>query len=49
MKNRLLRIARALTAEPVVDEVHFHADASGRAFACDYARCSSPGLDIARA
>jgi hypothetical protein len=39
--NRALRRVVAGTAE---HHVHFHVDSAGRPFACDYARCDSPGL-----
>ncbi len=29
--------------------VHFHVDDNGRAFACDYFRCDSPGLNLREA
>ena len=48
MSNPIIRIARALTADVVRDEVHFHSDSAGRAFVCDNARCDSPGLDVDR-
>jgi hypothetical protein len=29
--------------------VHFHIDADGRAYVCDYARCDSPALTLKEA
>ena len=45
MANRIIAaIARALRGEDH-DRPHFHADAAGRPYVCDYERCTSPGLD----
>jgi hypothetical protein len=42
-------IVRALRATSAADPVHFHADADGRPFVCDFHNCASPGLDPRRA
>ncbi len=45
MKHRVAKsIARAVSARPEHEDVHFHLDSEGRPFVCDTARCESPGL-----
>lgn len=41
--SRMVRDERTPTPEAVV---HFHAGPDGRPYVCDYARCTSPGLDV---
>jgi hypothetical protein len=46
MANRIIAaIACALRDDRDHDGTHFHADADGRPYVCDYAHCTSPGLD----
>jgi hypothetical protein len=46
MANRIIAaVARALRDDSDYDRTHFHADATGRPYVCDNARCESPGLD----
>jgi hypothetical protein len=45
MKHRIAKsIARAVSAKPEHDDVHFHLNSEGRPFVCDTAHCESPGL-----
>ena len=45
MKHRITQsIARAVSAKPKHEDVHFHLDSDGRPFVCDTARCESPAL-----
>jgi hypothetical protein len=45
MKYRIAKsIARAVSAKPEREDVHFHLDSDGRPFVCDDARCESPAL-----
>lgn len=45
MKHRIAKsIARAVSAKPRRDDIHFHVDSDGRPFVCDTARCESPAL-----
>jgi hypothetical protein len=37
-------IARAGSAKPEPEDVHFHLDSEGRPFVCDTPRCESPAL-----
>jgi hypothetical protein len=45
MKYRIAKsIARAVSARPECEDVHFHLDSNGRPFVCDATRCESPAL-----
>jgi hypothetical protein len=44
-----LRNARRALRPAELDRPHFHVDADGRPFVCDFARCESPGLTVAEA
>ncbi len=46
--TRTWRAARG-TQAPACETVHFHIDADGWPFVCDYASCDSPGVAIAGA
>ena len=43
----LRALARRRPARSLPEDVHFHRDDNG-VFVCDYPRCESPGLDVAR-
>ena len=46
MAHRIIdAISRLLRDDPYQDRTHFHADADGRVYVCDYVRCTSPGVD----
>jgi hypothetical protein len=46
IRSAISRILRDHPAPSPATDVHFHADANGRPYVCDYARCTSPGLDV---